>query len=889
MKRLPSHPSERLNRASQLALTMDGRPLNAFEGDTIGSAMAANGVTVTGRSFKYHRPRGLRCMTGACANCLVTVDGVPNVRACLEPARDGMTVRRQNAWPSVDRDLLGVFDLFAWALPAGFYYKAFHRPRFLWPLVEPIIRQLAGLGRVPETVLAHNGQTVLGETADDVQKVYLHPDVLVIGGGRAGLSAAIEVANAGKNTVLLEGRPELGGRTRSSGAYATAASLVAEAEKAGIRILLRTAALGAFEGGLILAASHDRLFHIRPKEIVIATGSMEQVPTFPNNDLPGIMTGEAVDRLLHLYRILPGSRAVVAAYGPTAQETAGALRAEGAEVTVIDPTTEVIEAALGHGRLRGIVLKSKTGTRQLACDLLVVGGLGVPAAGLVPQMGGQLRFDKQIQALVAEGLPSHIRATGAVTGASRTSAIVPPASSPAPGKQFTCTCMDVTKKEMEQAVVEGFDDIELLKRYTTVSMGPCQGKSCLHGSRQLTAALTKRTLAQTATTTSRPPWVPVSLGVLAAGSHTPRKETAMHDRHVAAGAEFLWAGDWRRPHHYQDPREECRAVHERVGLIDVSSLGKFRIKGPQVVTLLERLYPSRLGDLKMGRIRYGAMLNDQGVILDDGTLCRLAEDEFFVTTTTGGTAGMEQWMRWWLADWGLDVQLLNVSGGYAAVNLAGPLSRRVMERLTDLDVSAAALPYLSSARGTVAGVPALILRIGFVGELSYEIHVPSAFGEHVWDAIMDAGKEHGIAAFGLEAQRILRLEKQHIIVGQDTDALSTPYGAGLNWMVKLEKPDFLGRASLQTPDTEERLVGFTLEGGEVPPEGASIVEGDRPVGRVTSSRWSGIREGGVGMAWLPTAWAENGRAFEIVFSGKRSTGKVHLEPFYDPKGERLRS
>mgnify|MGYP001342206863 CR=1 FL=1 len=878
MKRLPSSPSERLDRASPVSITMDGRLLPAFEGDTVGSAMAANGVVITGRSFKYHRPRGLRCMTGACASCMVTVDGVPNVRACLEPVRDAMVVRRQNAWPSVDRDLLGVFDLLDFALPAGFYYKAFHRPRFLWPLVEPIIRRLAGLGRVPSTVLSH-----------DAQKVYLHPDVLVIGGGRAGLRAAIAVANAKKNTLLVEGRAELGGRTRSSANHAEAASLSAEAEQAGVRILLRTSALGAFEGGLVVAASEDVLYHIRPREIVIATGQIEQLPVFPNNDLPGIMTAEAVDRLLHLYRILPGAKAVVAAFGPKAQETAKALRAEGADVTIIDPKTEIIQAAAGRRRMQGVILKGPTGTRRLACDLLVVGGLGVPAAGLVPQMGGQLRFDEQIQALVAEGLPGHIRATGSVTGSARSGMAILPASSDAPGKQFTCVCMDVTKKEMVQAVAEGFDDIELLKRYTTLSMGPCQGKSCLPGSRQLTAALTGTTIAQTATTTSRPPWVPVSLGVLAAGSHTPRKETAMHDRHVEAGAEFMWAGDWRRPHHYQDPREECRAVHERVGLIDVSSLGKFRIKGEQVVTFLERLYPSRIGDMKVGRIRYGAMLNDQGVILDDGTLCRLAEDEFFITTTTGGTAGMEQWMRWWLADWGLDVQLVNLSGGYAAVNLAGPRSREVMQRLTELDVSAASLPYLASARGQVAGVPALILRIGFVGELSYEIHVPSAYGEHVWDAIMEAGREHGIAPFGLEAQRILRLEKQHIIVGQDTDALSTPYGAGLNWMVKLDKPDFLGRASLLTPDTEERLCGFIIDQGEVPPEGASVVHESRPVGRVTSSRWSGVQQAGVGMAWLPQAWAENGRPFEIVFSGKRSTGKVYLEPFYDPKGTRLRS
>jgi sarcosine oxidase subunit alpha len=445
---------------------------------------------------------------------------------------------------------------------------------------------------------------------------------------------------------------------------------------------------------------------------------------------------------------------------------------------------------------------------------------------------------------------------------------------------------------MKQAIEEGFDSIELLKRYTTLSMGPCQGKACLNACIRVTAQLTDKSLQETGMPTARPPFAPVALGVLAAGHLVPRKETAIHDRHVEAGAEFMWAGDWRRPHHYQDPQLECEAVHERVALIDVSSLGKFRIKGPDAVTFLERLYPSKLADLKVGRIRYGAMLNDQGVILDDGTICRVSDEEFFVTTTTGGTAAMEQWIKWWLADWGLDVQIMNVSGGYAAINLAGPRSRDVMQRLATFDVSAAALPYLSSARGDLAGVPVLVLRIGFVGELSYEIHAPSAYGEHLWDQLMEAGKDLGIAAFGLEAQRILRLEKQHIIVGQDTDALSTPYAAGLPWMVKLDKPDFLGRRSLvdlQEHGPLERLVGFTVEHGQPPPEGASIVEADRPVGRVCSSRWSDIQHAGVGMAWVPAGWAVDGRPLEIVYDGQRASARIVLKPFYDPEGKRLRS
>ena len=856
MTRLPANAAEVIDRARPLTFRLDGRLLQAFAGDTVGSAMAAGGVTITGRSFKYHRPRGLFCMTGACANCLVTVDGVPNVRACLEPVRDRMDVRRQNAWPSADFDVLRIFDWCSFALPAGFYYKAFHRPRFVWPLVEPVIRRVAGLGRVPRDVPASHGE-----------KIHLHPDVLVVGGGRSGLQAAIAAARTRKRTVLLEARPHLGGRLRTTNPAAVMA-LEREAREAGVDLRLSTFAFGVFEELLVAAAAPDQLLRIRPVELVVATGVMDQPAVFPDNDLPGIMLAEGVDRLVRLYGVLPGRRVVVASYGEQGDRTASLLREAGAEVTLIHPPADSVQRAIGGRRIRGVVANDRT----LPCDLLVIGGITAPVTGLLAQAGPGVSAIGSVAAQPPASRGSEFRAE--------------------PGKQFTCLCMDVTVKEMKQAIDEGFDSIELLKRYTTLSMGPCQGKACLRASIQVTARLTEKSVQETGTTTARPPFAPVALGILAAGHLVPRKETAIHDRHVEAGAEFMWAGDWRRPHHYQDPKLECQAVHERVALIDVSSLGKFRIQGPDAVTFLERLYPSKIADLKVGRIRYGAMLNDQGVILDDGTICRLGDREFFVTTTTGGTAGMEQWIKWWLADWGLDVQVMNVSGGYAAINLAGPRSRDAMQRLAAFDVSATALPYLSSARGELAGVPVLVLRIGFVGELSYEIHAPSAYGVHLWDQLMEAGHDLGIAAFGLEAQRILRLEKQHLIVGQDTDALSTPYAAGLPWMVKLDKPDFLGRRSLvdlQEHGPLERLVGFTVERGQPPPEGAAVVEADRPVGRVCSSRWSDVQHAGVGMAWVPSGWAEDGRPLEIVYDGHRATARIVLKPFYDPEGKRLRS
>ena len=879
MKRLPQGGTL-IDRSATVAIEFDGRRVAAFKGDTIGSAVAAADVTVTGRSFKYHRPRGLYCMTGACANCLVTVNGEPNVRACTRQVEPGMRVTRQNAWPSADHDLLRMFDRASFALPAGFYYKVFHKPRFVWPMVEPIIRRVAGLGKLPNPPAApvhHDRLTV-------------YPDVLVIGGGRAGLTAAVDAAGTGRRTLLLEARDQVGGRLLATDAAAVA-SLERAAREAGVEIATSTSAFGVFEGPLVAAAGPNTLWRIRAREIVFATGAIEQGAVFANNDLPGIMLSEAVDRLLALYGVLPGTNAVLVAYGPQGDQTASALQLAGARVTIVDPSRESVRRVLGRDRVRSVLLDGESGPRKLDGDLLVLAGLRSPATSLLAQAGARLRYEDSTQSLVPGELPEGMRAVGSVTGAGQ-SAIIPAPMAPADGKQFACLCMDVTEKEMRQSVTEGFDSAELLKRYTTLTMGPCQGKACLMSSLRLCAHLTNRPVPQVDRPTARPPFTPVSLGLLAAGHLVPRKETAIHERHVEAGAEFMWAGDWRRPHHYQDPRQECEAVHDRVGLIDVSSLGKFRVTGSQSVALLERLYPSKLGDLKIGRIRYGAMLNDQGVILDDGTICRLGEEEFFVTTTTGGTSAMDQWIKWWLADWRLDARIINVSGGYAAVNLAGPRSREVMQRVTDLDVSKEALPYLMSARGELAGVPVLILRIGFVGELSYEIHVPSAYGQHVWDALIEAGKDFGIAPFGLEAQRILRLEKQHIIVGQDTDALSDPYGAGLSWMVKFEKADFLGRRTLEeTRDhgTSERLVGFTVDEPQAPPEGAAVVEAGRPIGRVCSSRRSEQMKTIVGMAWVPSALAEDGKTFEIAYDGRRASAHVVLRPFYDPEGTRLRS
>lgn len=950
--RLDAAAGEALNRERSLTFSLDGRDVQCLEGDTIGSAMAAAGVTVIARSFKYHRPRGLFCMSGACAGCMIRVDGVPNVQACQTLAKQGMRVARQNGLPSVDFDLMRAADRFSFFLPVGFYYKAFYRPRFVWPLVEPFIRRAAGIGEAPSEKLEHRRY----------EAINLHPDVLVVGGGPAGLGAAIEAAKAGARTMLVESAPALGGRLRfafnrgNEPRHALAGRLSAEVEEAGVDVRTSATAFGIFEDRLAAVAAPEGLLRVRPRELVIATGGLEQPLLFGNADLPGVMLAGAVERLINLYRVLPGKVAVVLTGSDRGYETALSLLGAGARVTILDWRTgaagPVVDAAVAAGadvrkdavaigakggkRVRSLDVRIAGAPQQLTVDLVVIAGQVVPASGLLAQSGASSTYDEELKAFVPDRLPDGIHAAGGVLGESdsarslvmgrlaglaaaeaalrttevaaavgtRRSAlgvqvkaegrapVVLPADVNAGAKTFTCLCMDVTTKEMELAVEEGFDSIELLKRYTALGMGPCQGKSCLAGCVRYAARLTNRTNPETGVPTARAPWRPVELGLLAADHLEPRKESPLHECHVDLGAEFTWAGEWRRPRQYRDPVEECRAVHERVAIIDVSTLGKYLISGSQAVDLLEKLYPNRYADLKVGRIRYGAMLNDQGVILDDGTVGRLDENEFFVTTTTSGADAIDQWIKWWMADWRLQAHVVNMSSAYAAINVAGPQSRELMSRLTDADLSVEALPYLKLAQARIAGVPSLILRIGFVGELSYEVHFPSAFAEHVWSAMLTSGADLGILPFGLETQRILRLEKQHIIVGQDTDALSTPEGAGLGWMVKLDKQDFLGRQALADDSekgTPERLVGFKVESGGLPTEGVAVVSDGQPIGRVCSSRWSETAGAFIGLAWVPTAMAQDGARLELGASGTRTVARVHLKPFFDPDGVRLRS
>lgn len=882
--RLPTQPFERIDRSQTIEFTFEGKPVTAFPGDTVGSALFAAGRRIFNRSFKYHRPRGLLCCSGHCPNCQMTVDGTPNVRVCVEPVRPGMVVKAQNVLGSLERDWMSVTDKLGGPFtPPGFYYKTFIRPKALWPLYEKFLRHAAGLGPLDPN----------GGRAERIDVEHRHVDVLVIGGGFSGLHAAIEAAQRGQHVALVDEGPQPGGDLLCDPNGAEQArALTQRVRDLGVDVFAPAAAVGIYEGNLVPVQHGSLLIRFRAEHVVAATGVTEQPLVFPGNDLVGVMFPSAVRRLVNFWSCKPGDRAVILTVDDRGLAAAEDLRRAGVHIAEIcDLRERKVSSVAAKGR-KGLLRSVSVDDQEIACDLLVMSGSPQPAYQLLAHAGATVSFDASRGIFVPTDLPPTLSAVGGCAGD------LGEVASPAPvlgeGKKcFVCYCEDQTTKDLKYAIEEGFDSIQLAKRYTTVTMGPCQGKLCHLNSVRVYAQATRTVEDTIGTTTARPPWTPISMDLLAGRPHDPAKRTSIHHRHKDMGARVFWTGAWRRPHSYTpDAQAEAQRVHESIGIIDVSTLGKILVTGPDAGAFLDRLYPNRFSDLKAGRIRYGVLTNDGGRIFDDGTIARLSEDEFYVTTTSTGADGVFEWFEWWNAVWHMDVALANVTGAVASVNVAGPNARSLMEKVTDIDVSNEAFTYLDAKHAHVAGAPALILRIGFVGELGYEIHFPSPHGEHVWDALFEAGKEWNATPFGLEPQRILRLEKMHILVGQDTDGESNPLEAAMSWIVKLDKEDFVGKWSIE--QVKERglrwmLVGFEMPNGRMPVEGAQVVVDGKSAGRITSARWSEQVQKVIGMAVVPIQLAEDGTEFDVRIDGALEKARVVTRPFFDPEGARLRA
>jgi sarcosine oxidase subunit alpha len=864
------------------------KTIEAQPGDTVAAALYRSGQRIFSRSFKYHRPRGLLCVSGKCPNCLMNVDGIPNVRTCITPVHEGLKVKAQNAYPSLETDFLSVTQRFDWLMPVGWYYKTFTRPA-MWHAVEPAIRKVAGLGEI------------LPSGPREYEHAWMHADTVVIGGGWAGMQAALAAAERGEQVVLIDDQVALGGQAcyRKRMGPRPDAIIARIRAAANIRLLQNSYCFGLYEGnllGVLQLAPHpgasERLIHLRAQQTVVASGAYETPIVFPNNDLVGVMLSTGVLRLLHLHRVQAGKRAVVVGKSLQAGEVAEELRDGGIEiVAIVDPDT--ILKATGSSTVNGI----QTRTGHFSCDLVVICGPRIPDNGFVAQAGGRIEWSEPQGAFLPTLPPSNVSAVGDATGEAVANTIAP---LPTSKRAFVCLCSDVTSADLCDAVAEGFNHIETLKRYTTATMGPCQGRMCQLSAIGVCARETGRSIGETGMTTSRPPNPGVSLGALAGPKHHPLRRTPMHYAHQDLGVVWLDMGDWQRPRYYTDHLAaseeervllEYRAVREAAGLIDVSTLGKLDVRGADSGKLLDKVYTHRFSDLPPGRVRYALMCDEGGIILDDGTVSRISEDRYFVTTTSGNLDFVQQWLEWQICATGWDVHITNVTAGYGAMNLAGPKSRDTLRKLTECDLSSGSFPYMACREAKIKGIPAILLRIGFVGETGWEIHCPAESAEGLWRAILGAGHEFGVRPFGVATQRLLRLEKRHVIVGVDTDALTNPYEADMAWAVKLDKKEFIGKTLLAhaaKDRSRERLVGFVLQSPGVPEDGAAVVVDGQPAGRVTSARYSPAQLAAVGLAWVKTSLAQDGVFIDLRVNGELLKAKVTMKPFYDPEGVRLR-
>ena len=957
-KRLPPLDSHWIDRDRPIQFRFEGREYQGYDGDILSSALWGAGCRVLGRSFKYHRPRGVYSLAGHDANVMLE-DGVKtHMRGDQLLLAEGMNLRAVNTAGGVERDRLKWMGAMSRFLPVGFYYKAFHTPRRLFPFFERQMRKVAGLGAI-------NPESRTGASPKD----YAFCDLLVVGSGPAGLAAATAAARQGLQVMLVEEQQAPGGSLswqwngEVAGRQMLSDRLLQIEQLENIELRCGTQAAGWYADHWVALVDQQRLTKLRARATLLATGCIEQPAVFRNNDLPGVMLASAAQRLMHLYAVAPCQQAVILAANLQGYQLAGELldlgipvaaiadlRPEGEPASLaadlaergvaIYPGYTVSRAIAGRGKksIRGATLArlDNSDQQRVACDGILVSVGWSPNAALVSQAGGRFRYCSDLHQLVPSTLPDDVFVAGRANGVfdlegqaadgeraglaaaaqlgayEGSLADSPVHQGPAPShpypvfpdpkkKNFVDLDEDLHLADFANAHQEGYDNVELLKRFTTVGMGPSQGKLSNFPAIRILARLNGASIDETGTTTSRPFYQPVSLGHLAGRRFHPQRRTALDAWHREAGAVMIHAGSWYRPEFYQQEgktRGECiLAEAERVrtgaGLIDVSTLGKIHVCGDQAAEFLEKIYTGRFKKQRTGTLRYGIACDETGVIIEDGVVARLAEDHFYLSATSSGAAAFYRTLQRWAMELGIPVTLSNATGQLAALNLAGPMAREILQPLVDLDLSANAFPYLGVRQARLLDIPVTLLRVGFVGELGYEIHLPVSQAEHAWTSLLKQGSEVGLGAFGLEAQRLLRLEKGHLIVGHDTDALTNPMEADLDWAIARDKPFFVGGRGLQILRQQplgRKLVGLRFtEGHQGPwPEECHLLFVDRQVvGRITSISPRSTLGHGIAMGFVIPELASPGTGVEVQLSdGTRAGMEVVNLPFYDPDNER---
>ena len=912
--------------------------------------MLANGVGLVGRSFKYHRPRGLLGAGVEEPNALMEVDRgpgrmTPNVRATSIELHAHLAVETQNRWPSLGFDLGAVNDRLSPLFPAGFYNKTFMWPRAAWErLYEPAIRRMAGLGKAPEAV-----------DPDRYAATHDFVDLLVVGGGRLGVEAALAAAASGERVMLVDEQAELGGKLLAEPArWDWLRDAVARLRAAGAVCLPRTTAIGLYHDGFVGAVERltdhlppedatgprERLHRIRAGRVLLATGAIERPLVFADNDRPGVMLASAARTYLHRYGVAVGRKvALIAAHDSGYQAIFDLADAGVAIAAIVDIRETVapplvdrakalsIELLAGHvvsgtrgtTALTGITVARTGGAseRSIACDALLMAGGWTPTVHLWSHGKGKLGWDAALGAFVPEGEVEQVRCVGACAGAIdagngvHAEALWSPRDA-ATFKAFVDFQNDVTARDIRLAVREGFRSIEHIKRYTTNGMATDQGKtSNLNGLQIATAALGHA--APIGHTTFRPPYTPTSFGALAGIAQgalfQPVRKTVIDGWAEAHGAVFENVAQWRRARYFPAAGEdmhaavarECRAVRERVGLFDASTLGKIEVVGPDAAEFLNRIYTNPWKSLAPGRCRYGLLLGEDGFIRDDGVAARLADDRFHVTTTTGGAARVLGMMEDYLqTEWpDLDVWLTSTTEQYAVIAVQGPRARDVIAPLVEgVDLSPGAFPHMAFAAGRICGVPMRLFRVSFTGEVGFEINVPSGHGRMIWEAVWAEGQKYGITPYGTETMHVLRAEKGYIIVGQDTDGTVTPADAGLGWAVGKTKPDFVGKRSLMRPDMlvpdRKQLVGLLTDDPRLMLEEGSQIVADPGlpvpvpmIGHVTSAYHSPALGRSIALALVAGGRARTGETLFVPMPGTVHRVTVCDTVFLDREGTRL--